>query len=108
MSAARATPRRSSAAGNVSRPTWDEDVSWQKEALCRGSDVNLFFTPSHLEKKEEREAREAQAKAICGRCPVRDACLSFALATREPHGVWGGLNEIERRHLLLKREKRAV
>jgi hypothetical protein len=29
---------------------------------------------------------------------VRRACLTFALATREPHGIWGGLNELERRH----------
>ena len=107
MSAAPATPRRSSAAGEVSRPTWEEDVSWQQDALCRGADVNLFFTPSHLEHKEEREEREDRAKAICAGCPVRNPCLSFALRTREPHGVWGGMNEIERRHLLLRREKRA-
>jgi WhiB family redox-sensing transcriptional regulator len=31
---------------------------------------------------------------------VRQPCLEYALATREAHGVWGGLNETERRTLL--------
>jgi WhiB family redox-sensing transcriptional regulator len=100
MSAARATPRRSSAAVAVSRPSWDEDIDWQTQAACRGADANLFFAPPHQESKEERIAREAQAKAVCARCPVREQCLSFALVTREPHGIWGGFNESERRQLL--------
>ena len=106
MSVARATPRRSSAAVAVSRPTWDEDVDWQTQAACRGADANLFFAPTHQETKEERTAREAQAKSVCASCPVREQCLTFALTTRESHGIWGGLNEGERRHLL-EREKRA-
>ena len=40
------------------------------------------------------------AKAICRQCPVRDACLDYSLRIREPHGIWGGLNEVERRNLL--------
>jgi len=31
-----------------------------------------------------------QAKAICGSCRVRLACLAGALERREPCGVWGG------------------
>jgi WhiB family transcriptional regulator, redox-sensing transcriptional regulator len=31
-----------------------------------------------------------RAKAACGPCPVREACLGGALARREPAGVWGG------------------
>ncbi|MBI4728650.1 MAG: WhiB family transcriptional regulator [Acidobacteria bacterium] len=73
------------------------------KARCRGADPNLFFAPNHAEKKEEREEREATAKGLCGECPARGACLDFALATREPHGVWGGLTEIERRAILAKR-----
>lgn len=30
------------------------------------------------------------AKALCGPCPLRDACLAGALDRREPWGVWGG------------------
>lgn len=97
MSAAPATPRRSSAAADVSRPTWDTDTSWQDRALCRGADPNLFFPPQTAETKEEKLAREARAKEVCVRCPVRSQCLAYALRTREPFGIWGGLNETERR-----------
>lgn len=92
----------------MARPTWKDDVDWQKSALCHDTDVNLFFAPNTQERRDEREARERKAKAICGACPVREHCLNFALGTREPHGVWGGLNEIERRHILIRRERRAV
>lgn len=103
MSAARATPRRSSAAVAVSRAVWDEDIDWQTRAACRGADANLFFAPTTLETKEEKEIRETAAKMVCARCPVREACLDFALATREPHGIWGGLTESERRRLMERR-----
>jgi WhiB family redox-sensing transcriptional regulator len=31
-----------------------------------------------------------RAKAVCGDCPLRTACLDGALRRREPWGVWGG------------------
>ena len=31
-------------------------------------------------------------------------CLDYSLRTREPYGVWGGLNELERRRLLRDRD----
>lgn len=73
---------------------------WRDAAACRGEDSSYFFAPSYFEKRWEKDAREAEAKAICARCPVREPCLRFALSTREPHGVWGGLNETERRQVL--------
>jgi WhiB family redox-sensing transcriptional regulator len=39
------------------------------------------------------------AKAICETCPVRLACLAFALERNEKFGVWGGLTEKERARL---------
>ena len=39
-------------------------------------------------------------KLICTECSVQTACLEFALRVREPHGIWGGLTESERRRLL--------
>jgi WhiB family transcriptional regulator, redox-sensing transcriptional regulator len=39
----------------------------------------------------------AMAKAICGTCSVLTQCRDYALATRQPFGVWGGLDEDERR-----------
>lgn len=76
------------------------DRSWQIDALCRGNHSHLFFPPSQVERKEERERRELKAKAICMVCPVKDPCLDFALQIREPYGIWGGLTEAERRQTL--------
>lgn len=73
---------------------------WQAKAACRGPQSAAFFPPSHFERKEEKEAREARAKSICASCSVRQACLEYALRIREPHGIWGGLNEGERKQLL--------
>lgn len=82
---------------------WRPETSWQSRALCRAADAALFFGPSDSERKHEREKRETRAKAICAQCEVRRACLEYALAMREPYGVWGGLNEGERRELVARR-----
>lgn len=60
----------------------------------------MFFPPITSERKKEKLAREARAKAICAGCPVMAECRSYALEIREPHGVWGGMSETERRVLL--------
>jgi WhiB family transcriptional regulator, redox-sensing transcriptional regulator len=78
------------------------DDLWQVKAACRGPQSSVFFPPSHFERKDEKESREARAKAICGSCPVRRPCLDYALRIREPHGIWGGLNEVERKQVLAR------
>ena len=75
---------------------------WQIKAACRGPQAAVFFPPSHFERKDEKLQREERAKAICAECPVRQPCLQYAVDIREPHGIWGGLNEVERKHLLLR------
>ena len=72
---------------------------WQITAACRGLDSGLFYHPFN-ERNEAREARIAQAKAICRQCPVRGACADHALRVREPYGIWGGLSEDERARIL--------
>lgn len=79
------------------------DELWQTKAACRGPQSAVFFPPSHFERKDEKEAREAQAKAICATCSVRQPCLDYALRIREGHGIWGGLNELERKQVLARR-----
>lgn len=78
-------------------------TEWQHHGLCRADDAGVFFPPAHFEHKPEREAREAKAKAICRRCPVRIECLDWALSVREPFGVWGGHSEAERKQILAAR-----
>jgi len=81
----------------VSLPTID---TWRRRAACRGPETALFFPPSSTERREDRDEREARAKAICRQCEVRAECLDHALRVGEMHGIWGGLNEMERRNLL--------
>lgn len=76
-----------------------ERAAWQHKAACRGPQAVAFFPPSHTERKEERVEREARAKAICMQCIVVGECLDYAVEIREPHGIWGGKNESERREL---------
>jgi len=80
-----------------------EDTTWRVDALCRGDDAVYFFAPGHMERKEEKDAREAKARSLCARCPVSGDCLDYALSTGETHGIWGGLNELQRRRLRRKR-----
>ena len=49
--------------------------TWQYNALCRQHSSNLFFPPTTFEKKEDREKREAKAKAVCNGCTVKVNCL---------------------------------
>ena len=73
------------------------DTAWQAKAACRGPQAAVFFPPTHPERKDERAEREERAKEICASCAVRKPCLDYALEIREPHGIWGGLNELERK-----------
>lgn len=66
--------------------------------------ATVFFPPPRFERKHERLVRESEAKAICSSCPVRQECLDYALSIKEPHGIWGGLSEVERKLYLAQRE----
>jgi len=88
------------------RPGEPAVPDWRERAACRGADLNLFFGPRR-ERADQRLRRLEEAKRLCARCPVREACLDFALRSREEFGVWGGLTETERRHLLAERRRHA-
>jgi WhiB family redox-sensing transcriptional regulator len=77
--------------------------SWQDKAACRGPQAAAFFPPSHAERKEEKARREQRAKSICSDCHVCRDCLDYAVRIREPHGIWGGLNEMERKAMMERR-----
>jgi WhiB family redox-sensing transcriptional regulator len=74
---------------------WD----WQEAAACRGLDSEVFFHPEN-ERGPLRRHREQNAKRVCAKCPVQRTCLAWALHTREPYGVWGGLSTDERERLI--------
>ncbi len=73
------------------------DAEWRERAACLPYPAVLFFGLDDNETPVERHAREQEAKSICARCEVRAECLAYALATREPYGIWGGLTELERK-----------
>ncbi len=67
------------------------DRGWQADAACKGMDAEWFFT--------ERGQSTAPAKAVCAGCPVREACLAYALAAGEKWGIWGMTSERERKRM---------
>jgi len=75
------------------------DWEWQLQGACRHADGELFFHP-YGEREPSRGRRDRAAQAICAECPVLLRCRSYALATREPYGVWGGLTETDRVEIL--------
>jgi WhiB family transcriptional regulator, redox-sensing transcriptional regulator len=65
---------------------------WMPRSACRGEDPELFFP---IAGSGPALAQILAAKAVCFRCAVRAACLSYALATRQA-GIWGGTTQEER------------
>ncbi|MFE9816950.1 WhiB family transcriptional regulator [Streptomyces sp. NBC_00236] len=78
--------------------------NWRMLAACREEDPDLFFpigsTGPALVQTED-------AKAVCRSCPVRQECLRWALDNGQDAGVWGGLDESERRTLKRRSRRRA-
>jgi len=68
--------------------------TWYSDAACKGMDVRLFF-PEVGNIPEE-------ARSVCERCPVIDACREWGIR-HEHFGVWGGLSEKERRRIRRER-----
>jgi WhiB family redox-sensing transcriptional regulator len=74
------------------------DDDWREDAACRRPphplDADDWF--AHRQTLVDR-ARSDRAKAVCSdECPVKAACLAYAVETRQPWGVWGGKTAVER------------
>ncbi|MFI9622117.1 WhiB family transcriptional regulator [[Kitasatospora] papulosa] len=77
---------------------------WQRQAECAATDETgapvydpeLWFP---IGEGPVAQQQAADAKAVCYQCPVVNACLRSALEDHEDVGVWGGLDETERRRL---------
>ncbi|MCX4766767.1 WhiB family transcriptional regulator [Streptomyces sp. NBC_01275] len=81
-------------------------MHWRERAACLYvEDPDLFFPIGHsgptLEQIEE-------AKAICGRCPVMEQCLNWAVWVEQVEGIWGGTTESERRAIRRLEARRAA
>jgi WhiB family redox-sensing transcriptional regulator len=68
---------------------------WRHQAACRDVDPLLF----DYDPETDPEAKAEPARRICAGCPVRAACLSYALsqpAEDDSVGIYGGLTPAER------------
>lgn len=63
---------------------------WRLGAVCAHQDPEVFFA----------KGKHLQAKTVCARCPVIDACLKDALDDEIEYGVWGGATVPERLTML--------
>jgi WhiB family redox-sensing transcriptional regulator len=72
----------------------DEILSWQKNALCIGAPSAIFF-------EDEPTFARGAYKSFCNRCPVKPACLEYALLYNVK-GIWGGTTDKERDRLFSK------
>lgn len=84
---------------------------WTEQAKCRGIDTEFFFAPPDGGPMAKEVA--AAARAFCRgeddsgvECPVRSECLEYSLEANEKFGVWGGMDEGERRRA--RRDRRAA
>jgi WhiB family redox-sensing transcriptional regulator len=72
------------------------DKNWRANAACQYGDRDLHFpianTPGWRKQTQE-------AKKVCGGCPVREACLEWALKTGQTAGVWGGKSARQRKEM---------
>lgn len=74
-----------------------EDLSWQRDAACAGHKEPDIFFPT-------QGTPRSRVTQECNDCPVREACLAYAVRhearTGRMPGTWGGLSETERRPLV--------
>jgi WhiB family redox-sensing transcriptional regulator len=64
----------------------------------RNHDPNIWFAPDRDLGLTLDDA--AEAKRICrDHCPALHECLAWGVVHQEPHGIWGGLSELDRRRL---------
>lgn len=68
-------------------------------AACIGHNPEVFFPAKTVRNRHAWD----EPRAICQPCPIRDACLAWALETGQVDGMWGGLDERQRAALMPKR-----
>ena len=80
--------------GLLQRPSWHHD------GACRSAPASVSFFPVRGESYDA-------ALEFCGCCPVRAACLKWALG-QGPYlaGIWGGSSQRARQRALGARQKR--
>lgn len=96
-------------------------MNWSDDAACKTYPKSVFFPyivdNDGVEWFDDGTIWEAygdtshfydEARSICERCPVQDACLAHALTEKERFGMWGKLIPIERRRIERKERRQRL
>lgn len=83
--------------GELEFKQWLEENQWQLQGLCREKPYyRHYFFP-----ETPTDPLIPTAKRICANCEVQPECAAYAWRAREPFGIWGGVDEWERRRALV-------
>jgi WhiB family transcriptional regulator, redox-sensing transcriptional regulator len=77
----------------VSTQPTEASATWMPRSACQGEDPEIFFPMAAA--TVPALGQISAAKAVCSRCPVRQPCLRYAMATIQD-GIWGGTTTDER------------
>lgn len=70
---------------------------WHDRGACRNRDPEWWYAPVN-------SGMHDRARTIClYDCPVRQQCLESSLDRKEQWGMWGGVDEEQRRRILHKK-----
>jgi hypothetical protein len=72
-------------------------LDWQARSACRDADPETFFPASEDYTSPANARALVAAGAICGRCPVRQECLTYAVESGQSFGIWAGHSPTELR-----------
>lgn len=91
------------------------------KARCLGADPSLFFPDfvddegndvyddgTIFESYGDTDEFYSEAREICNLCPMREACLDYAMLHRIRFGMYGGLTPIERRRIERRDRRRRL
>ncbi|MBX9392226.1 WhiB family transcriptional regulator [Streptomyces sp. TRM72054] len=78
---------------NGSVPETKRKPDWRDQAACGGNDTDVWF-PHPTNHRDVQAAKQG-----CFSCPVMFQCAQYALSSRIPDGVWGGLSEGQRNNI---------
>ena len=76
------------------------EEAWQHRAACRGPQSSVFFPPAQFERKEDKWPASSGPRPSASTARSSTPAWTTPSTIREPHGIWGGLNEVERKQLL--------
>ena len=71
--------------------------SWRDRALCRQV-VTAGYDPFFSDDAQDQD----DALAVCSVCPVQGACLTYAIRTAQPYGIWGGRPQAQLQRLIAR------